>query len=1570
MSKSKSPKYKGTKITTNGNQLVSLHVEARVADAGIFYPITPSTEQGENFEFSFARGELNVFGNAKMAIETEGEHAAQGGAIAYSLTGKRVVNFTSSQGLVYGLEQYFHAPGKMSSMVLEVAARALTKSALNVHCSHDDIYAAINTGWSILFGKDAQQAADQALILRKVNELALTPGINAQDGFLTSHLERTFLRHESDLIREFLGRADDIIDTPTPAQKILFGPKRRRVPELYDLKQPILLGPVQNQEHYMNGVAARRNTFQNEILGFLEKAYEEFGELTGRYYGLISEYNTKDADTVFIAMGSAAENIEAAVDYIKQKDGINIGIIHLNVYRPFPEKTIINALKGKKNVIVLERTDSQACGDNPLTKDIKASLYKALENSRTNAYADLPSMTIDEMPEIFSGVYGLGSRDFRPEDVLGAYEFVVKGSKRQDGLTAKDGQRFFYLGINHEYNVVSKDKPSLLPDKAIAIRFHSIGGWGAITTGKNLSEILGELGDLIKKRDFPNEDKDVLQISANPKYGSEKKGAPTNYFLVVAPERIRVNCDLKHVDVVLCCDPKAFTHTDPLEGLKEGGAFIWESHETDPAKVWERIPVKRRQEIIDKKIKIYALNGFKIAALATDKPELQLRMQGNSFLGAFFRVSSFLNDNKIKADEFEKFVEKQYHKKFGKLGEAVVKSNMTVMKDGFDKVMEVPVGDIKAPDKSLFTGTKCLPCNVDKFVNSEDYENLAPFYKKETFDKEFRGGYGYFQPASAYASTGAMAAGTGADSSKFVARRKIPCYDPTKCIECLDCITVCPDSALPNTAQDIFTVLETAIKHYVSDTTLIPGLMAVAKKAEPEIRKIMLVEAQKKDEPTRIFTEIAFTEISRLAKGTADLKSKPNFDKSLTELNNILSKLPFSYAKTPQIFLAMEKKNPGSGGVFGIFINDLCKGCGQCVKACGNRNALTMQAETEEINADIHTSNEFLKLLPETNQKYLGLYNSENPEESKSAALRYLLMQKSKYAAIVSGEGACAGCGEKSVLRNISAITEAYMRPIYKRKAERLLEKSKSLKKDGLAKLNKLEKENPQSFEFLKRTILHTLFKLGGENLEDSLKRIDGFKCTNQELIDAVCMVLEQDAHNHKDLQIMEGKLGDGLCVMGMTASTGCNSVYSSTPPANPHTYPWMNSLFQDGATIGWLVAESFMQTNARRSVVPERLADHILGNIDKTFEELHYFKYIHFNERHMTDLEIQELPKIWAIGGDGAFGDIGFQNVSKAILQNRPNLKILLLDTQVYSNTGGQNSDSSVMCGGIDMNQFGLATQGKLTEKKEVAQIFTVGHGSPFVAQVSMGNTANFFKAILDCLAYRGSSFIQSYTPCMPEHGIPDDSAFIQAQRSKDSRSMPELIFNPMISDLYGECLNIKTNPSYDKDWHFKTLANGEKINYTVIQWAVTEARFRNHFKKAPTDYEKTCVNLDDLLWRVTQQDVVYRRVFHHDHRAYVPKFGTYTFMEDGKGGVVPIIISRQLVLFAIERRHNWRRLQSLANITNLDYETQKLLLEKFEKGEISQPDFMSKTNELATQVRTEVIEKKKAQLSSMLSS
>ena len=298
----------------------------------------------------------------------------------------------------------------------------------------------------------------------------------------------------------------------------------------------------------------------------------------------------------------------------------------------------------------------------------------------------------------------------------------------------------------------------------------------------------------------------MIHVSANPKYGSEKKGAPTSYFLVVAPERIRVNCDLRHVDVVLCCDPKAFTHCNPLEGMSKGGALIWESDE-EPQDAWERLPLWARSQIIEHEIRIFTLPGFDIARKATNRPDLQLRMQGNAFLGAFFSVSPLLQDFEISREQFEEVVLAQYQKKFGRLGPAVVESNMEVMTQGFGRVREIPIGEVNAADRSTLRGLPLLPlaatpqaaeangggcATCRSHPAPEGQDERTPVTRIASFDGEFRSDYGYDQPASPLAAMGVMAAGSGDTASKYVARRETPLFIAENCTQCMECISVCP----------------------------------------------------------------------------------------------------------------------------------------------------------------------------------------------------------------------------------------------------------------------------------------------------------------------------------------------------------------------------------------------------------------------------------------------------------------------------------------------------------------------------------------------------------------------------------------------------------------------------------------------------------------------------------------------------------------------------------------------------------------------------------------------------------
>src|SRR5579863_4843449 len=269
-------------------------------------------------------------------------------------------------------------------------------------------------------------------------------------------------------------------------------------------------------------------------------------------------------------------------------------------------------------------------------------------------------------------------------------------------------------------------------------------------------------------------------------------------------------------------------------------------------------------------------------------------------------------------------------------------------------------------------------------------------------------------------------------------------------------------------------------------------------------------------------------------------------------------------------------------------------------------------------------------------------------------------------------------------------------------------------------------------------------------------------------------------------------------------------------------------------------------------------------------------------------------------------------------------------------------------MLGGNDMNSFGSATQGKNTEKKTVAETFLAGHGSPFVAQVSMANAPKLYRAILDGLEYRGTMFLQAFTTCQPEHGVPDDMALHQAQRVRDSRGVPEFVFDPRKGESYQEALDVKGNPAPELDWYeTKIKSTGETMRYTVAHWCTTEARFRNHLKKVKAEQAEKMIHLDNMLVRITQQDVVYRRYLDPRHRAFIPDFGVYIVLEEN-GRTEYRALSRQLVMFCVERRKSWRMLQSKAGIVNKEYAAQRAILADVDAGKIPMDEFLKNAREI----------------------
>ncbi|MDH3734993.1 MAG: pyruvate ferredoxin oxidoreductase, partial [Gemmatimonadota bacterium] len=366
------PRYPGTPTAMDGGSAV-VAVETAASEAAGAYPITPSTQMGEGWAVAHAAGETNVNGRRLLFFEPEGEHAAAAVTAGMSMTGLRATNFSSGQGIAYMHESLYAAAGKRLTYVLNVAARAMTKHALNVHAGHDDYHAVDDTGFFQLFAKDVQNVADLTLIAHRIAELSLTPGLCAQDGFLTSHVIESFRLPERDLVRDYLGDPADLIESPTPAQRMVFGETRRRIPEAFDVDYPAMLGVVQNQDSYAQGVAAQRPFYFDHIPELTDLAMAEYAALSGREYARAMGYRLEDAEYVLLGQGSVVSNAEAVADWLRETRGLKIGVLDLVMFRPFPADLITGMLRGKKGVTVLERVDQPLAVDAPLLRDIRAA---------------------------------------------------------------------------------------------------------------------------------------------------------------------------------------------------------------------------------------------------------------------------------------------------------------------------------------------------------------------------------------------------------------------------------------------------------------------------------------------------------------------------------------------------------------------------------------------------------------------------------------------------------------------------------------------------------------------------------------------------------------------------------------------------------------------------------------------------------------------------------------------------------------------------------------------------------------------------------------------------------------------------------------------------------------------------------------------------------------------------------------------------------------------------------------------------------------------------------------------
>jgi pyruvate-ferredoxin/flavodoxin oxidoreductase len=651
--------YPGIPTTCDGAEAV-VHVEIQISQAAGAYPITSSTTMGGGFNAAVTNGQKNLWGDPLMFFEPESEHSAASVCEGFAVAGGRVTNFTSGQGLVLMKEVLYTISGKRLPVVMNIGARALTSQGLNVHAGHDDVMSVADCGWGMLFARNAQEAGDFCLICRRAAEATQTPFFNVQDGFLTTHTVESVRLPESAFMKDFIG---------DPKVKLT---------NLMDPANPVMSGVVQNQDSYMKGKIAQR-WYYDRVEPALDDAFREFYRNTGRKYDFVEAYQCADAEYILVGMGCYMETAKATVDYLRNVKGVAAGCLTIFAFRPFPAQRIVAALKDCKAFTIIERMDDPlSTAGNHLTREIKAAFCDAVTGQNGQE-------RIKRVPRIYSGAAGLGSRDVRPGDLLAVYNNMIN-----------DGQDFFCVGIDHPLALPRPEDPDLRPTGGFSMRGHSVGGFGSVTTNKVIATIAGNVFG-----------KDV---QAYPKYGSEKKGLPTTYYLTIADTHINMHCELELVDLLCINDPTAIMSGGTLEGLVDGGAVFMQSPHAEPVEVWKRIPQSIQKMLREKRARVFFADMVKIAREVASEADLQMRMQGIVLLGAFLKLTPYARQSTMSEEQVDAGIEKALRKYFGKRGEQVVKDNLTCVQRGYREMKEIPeaiiYGTAAAGDKSKAFDTK------------------------------------------------------------------------------------------------------------------------------------------------------------------------------------------------------------------------------------------------------------------------------------------------------------------------------------------------------------------------------------------------------------------------------------------------------------------------------------------------------------------------------------------------------------------------------------------------------------------------------------------------------------------------------------------------------------------------------------------------------------------------------------------------------------------------------------------------------------------------------------------------
>jgi len=699
--------------TMDGNEAAA-HVAYAFSDVACIYPITPSSPMAEHIDAWASHGRKNIFGQEVLVKELQSEGGAAGAVHGSLQAGSLTSTYTASQGLLLMLPNMYKIAGELLPGVFHVAARALASHALSIFGDHQDVMAARAAGLAMLASGSVQESMDLAGVAHLASIKGRVPFIHFFDGFRTSHeVQKIEVLNYEDL--------EKLVD-----KEAVKAFKQRAL----NPNGPEIRGTAQNADIYFQEIEAS-NHYYTDIIDITEGYMKDISELTGREYNLFNYYGAKDATDIIVAMGSVTETIEEVVDYLNAK-GQKTGLVKVHLYRPFSIKHLMAAIpETVERIAVLDRTKEKGAVGQPLYLDVRDAFYES-----------------DKRPLIVGGIYGLGSKDTNPTDILAVYENLKTDQPKND----------FTIGIVDDVTHKSleiKEHITTEPEGTIRCKFWGFGSDGTVGANKSAIKIIGDNTDMYAQGYFD--------------YDSKKSGGVTMSHLRFGHNKITSTYLLTETDFISCSKQSYVYSYDLLRGLKKGGKFllntIWNDEELD-----EHLPGYMKKYIADNEIEFYTINATKIAAEVGLGGRTNMVMQA-----AFFNLSQVL-----PIDKAVKLLKEAIVKDYGAKGDDIVNMNYAAVDQGIDALHKV---EVKESWKDADT-TKDFKINgAPEFINNI----LIPMNRQEGNDL----------PVSTFVNMvdGTFPSGTSRYEKRGIAVN-VPHWKNENCIQCNQCSLVCPHAVI------------------------------------------------------------------------------------------------------------------------------------------------------------------------------------------------------------------------------------------------------------------------------------------------------------------------------------------------------------------------------------------------------------------------------------------------------------------------------------------------------------------------------------------------------------------------------------------------------------------------------------------------------------------------------------------------------------------------------------------------------------------------------------------------------